>query len=380
MKYVAFYDTKEYLNENRSIALCGANVSEYMIDVFSEFGELQVVSPSRTRNKKGIYRGRKCRLNKNTTLAQPFTFGVKTPIGRFFAICWNLIWLCFYLFFHTKKNETLIVYHSLSIMRPVRLIKKLRKINLVLEIREFYSDARQEYEEFGQDMSKLHKKEMKYFQIADKYIFPTELLNKEVNIDNKPYVVAPGIYRAEKRLAERKWNDGKIHIVYAGTLRKSKGVYDAIEVAERLPDNYYVHILGGGDKDRIAEVKEDVQRISKTSKAKVCYEGQLRDDEFKTFLQKCHIGLSPQSKDATFNETSFPSKIFTYLANGLEVVSVKIPAITESPVGEYLHYYDGNLDSLAEAIQSIEIKQKENSILDELDSELRYKAKEVLFS
>lgn len=380
MKYVAFYDTKEYLSENRSIALCGANVSEYMIDIFSELGNLQVISPSRTRNKKGVYRGRKCKLNKTATLVQPFTFGVRTSVGRFFAISWNLLWLFFYLLFHTNKNETVIVYHSLSIMSPIRLIKKLKNINLLLEIREFYSDARQEYEEFGQDMSKLHKKEMRYFQIADKYIFPTELLNKEVNIDNKPYVVAPGIYKAEKRLTEDKWKDGRIHVVYAGTLRKSKGVYDAIDVAEKLPDNYFVHVLGGGAKDRIAEVKEDVQRISKNSKAKVCYEGQLRDEEFKSFLQKCDIGLSPQSKDATFNETSFPSKIFTYLANGLEVVSVRIPAITESPVGEYLHYYDGSLDSLAEAIQSIDIQKNENSILDQLDLDLRRRIKEMLFS
>lgn len=380
MKYVAFYDIKEFLYENRSIALCGANVSEYMIDVFSELVELQVISPSRTRNRKGIYRGRKYKLNDNATLIQPFTFGVRTPVGRFLAISWNIVWLFFYLFFHISKNETVVVYHSLSIMSPIRMVKKLRKINLVLEIREFYSDARQEYEEFGQDMSKLHKKEMKYFQIADKYIFPTELLNKEVNICSKPYVVASGIYKSEKKLAESKWNDGKIHVVYAGTLRKSKGVYDAIEVAKKLPENFFVHILGGGDKDRMAEVDEYIKRISKLSKAEVRYEGQLRGNEFKAFLQKCHIGLSPQSKDATFNETSFPSKIFTYLANGLEVVSVSITAITESPVGEYLHYYDGGIESLAETIQSIEIKQNENSILNELDSNLRSQVKNILFS
>lgn len=381
MKYIAFYDTEEFLCENRSVALCAANVTEYMIDIFREIDDLQIVCPARTRNSRGRYRGRKTNINDNTILIMPFTFGVKTPIGRALAISFNLFWLFIYLLFHTRKNETVIAYHSLSTMLPVRLLKKLRKINLIMEIREFYSDARQEYEEFGQNMEKLHKKEMKYFQLADKYIFPSEVLNSIVNIKNKPYAIAPGIYNAEIDSRVQKSKDGKIHIVYAGTLRKSKGVYDAIEVTTKLPENYCVHILGSAEKERLEFVKNEIKRLSEVSTAGLVFEGELRGQEFNRFLQKCHIGLSPQNKDADFNATSFPSKILTYLSNGLDVVSVRIPAIETSPVGKYLYYYNGNdIDSLADTILSIDV-QKTNSkrkLLNDLDNELRNCIKQLI--
>ena len=382
MKYIAFYDTNEYLHEQRSVALCAANVTTYMLEVLEDFTNVEVISPSRTRNKSGFYQGRKTKLTEKSILIQPPTFGVKTRIGRVVAIAYTLFWLFFYLLNHTKKGEIIIAYHSLATMMPLRLIKKFKKINLVLEVREFYSDARQSYEEFGKDKTKLHKKELKFFHLADKYIFPTELLNQIVNTQNKPYVIAPGIYKSEENKVIQKWNDGKIHVVYAGTLRESKGVYDAIRVAAKLPHNYHVHILGNATEDRLNKVKNEVEKVSKESQATVSYDGQLRGDEFLSFLQKCHIGLSPQAQDASFNETSFPSKIFTYFANGLDVVSVRIPAIEQSPVGSYIHYYDGTIESMAKCIQSIDPGQtsSKKDILTALDCELKQELKELVES
>ena len=48
------------------------------------------------------------------------------------------------------------------------------------------------------------------------------------------------------------------------------------------------------------------------------------------FIQKCQIGLCTQNIDAAFNTTSFPSKILSYMSNGLEVVGVNIAAIKNS--------------------------------------------------
>ena len=380
MKYIAFYDTPEFLSENRSVALCAANVSNYMFDVIQDFSSLEIISPSRTRNTKGFYHGRKTAISNKAILIQPPTFGVKTGLGRVLAIGFNLLWLLVYLLFHTKRRESVMVYHSLSIMMPIRIVKKIKGLELILEVREFYSDARQSYEEFGNDMSKLHRKEMKFFSLADKYVFPTELLNKRVNIDNKPYVIAPGIYKAEDYSKTEKWSDGKIHIVYAGTLREAKGVYDAIELVNYLPENYYVHILGSAPDERLQKVKQEIEAFDKLSSASISYDGQLRGSEFTAFLQKCHIGLSPQSKDASFNETSFPSKIFTYFSNGLTIVSVRIPAVVESPIGEYINYYDGTVEDLAKVVlQMPSIQQFDNKdVLDSLDRSLKEQMKKLV--
>lgn len=381
MKYIAFYDTKEYESEKRSVALCAANLTDYILEVLCDFTDVEIISPSRTRNKSGFYTGRTSEVSPGITLTQPPTFGVHTGIGRAVAIAYTLLWLIIYLLVHTKKGETVMVYHSLSTMMPVKLIKKIKRVKLILEIREFYSDARQCYDEFNKSMDKTHQKEALYFSIADKYVFPTEILNRIVNTDNKPYVISPGIYKSEKRIADTTWNDGKTHVVYAGTLRRSKGVFHAIDVAEFLDKNYYVHILGGGRTESIEEVKQEVERINGLTEATVAFEGQYSGDDFKAFLQKCQIGLSPQSSDAVFNDTSFPSKIFTYFANGLDVVSVRIPTIETSPVGEYIHYYKSDsVKDLARVIREVSEKPKvsKTELLDKLDRQLRRELKKLV--
>lgn len=381
MKYIAFYDIKEFENEKRSVALCAANLTDYILEVLSDFTTVEIISPSRTRNSSGFYKGRTLKISQKIMLTQPPTFGVRTGIGRAVAIAYTLLWLIIYLLIHTQKGETVMVYHSLSTMMPVKLIKKIKKIKLILEVREFYSDARQCYDEFNKSTDKTHQKEARYFSIADKYVFPTEILNRIVNTDNKPYVISPGIYKSEKRIACSIWNDGKTHVVYAGTLRRSKGVFQAIDVAEFLDKNYCVHILGGGRTENIEEVKQEVERISGLTEATVSFEGQLKGDEFKRFLQKCHIGLSPQSSDAVFNDTSFPSKIFTYFANGLDVVSVRIPTIEQSPVGKYIYYYkNDSIEDFANIIMSVNQNEKVDKaeLLDDLDKKLRSELKTLV--
>ena len=75
-----------------------------------------------------------------------------------------------------------------------------------------------------------------------------------------------------------------------------------------------------------------------------------------SFLQKCDIGLSLQNPEASFNMTSFPSKILSYLSNGLRVVSIRIPAIEQSSVGDLLYFYDIQTpEAIANRIKSIEM-------------------------
>lgn len=381
MKYIAFYDTLEYAFENRSVALCAKNVIDYIIEVLPSSEPIEIVSPSRTRNKTGIYRGRKNKLSSNAWLIQPFSFGVHTAIGRAIAVMWTQIWLLLYLLFNTSKDEYVMDYHSASTMTAIALAKKIKRFKLIIEVREIYSDARKAYDEFSGRMDRLHKKEMKFFKIADKYVFPTELLNEIVNTEHKPYVVAPGIYKTELQSAALKWNDDKIHLIYAGTLRGAKGAFLAIDVAKHLSRQYQIHILGSGTEENVAEIKKRISENSGLDCAEVRFEGQLRGEEFISYLQKCHIGLAPQDPEAAFTNTSFPSKILTYFSNGLEVVSIRIPAVEKSPVGKYIYFYDkANSSDLANAIKSVDLKNGVNKsgILNQLDSELKKKMKELI--
>ena len=63
-------------------------------------------------------------------------------------------------------------------------------------------------------------------------------------------MVIYGTYNVEKQIAN-KFDDGKIHCVYAGTFDPRKGGMSAVNAAKFLDEKYHIHILGfGTEKDK----------------------------------------------------------------------------------------------------------------------------------
>ncbi|MPM36796.1 hypothetical protein SDC9_83398 [bioreactor metagenome] len=204
--------------------------------------------------------------------------------------------------------------------------------------------------------------EYKILNIANKYIFSTELLNKRLNKDNKQYSIIYGTYKEEKNL-EYKISDNKIHIVYAGTFSIQKGgAFSAIESAAYLPSNYHMHIIGFGNNDEKSKLLNRINELSEVTKATITYDGLLSGEEYIKFMQKCDIGLSTQNPDSIYNLTSFPSKILSYMANGLRVVTIRIKAVELSAIGNSVFYYEEQTPkAIAETIMSIDLNKPYNS-------------------
>jgi len=371
MKYIAFYDFPEYNYENRSAGVPARAVCKYMAEVLGRMDDVTVFSPIRTLNKKGVFKARSQKIFDRVYIKLPFSFGTCTPIGRAVVAFYTRMWLLFHLLFDTKAEELVVAYHSVSFIGVISFAKKIKHFILVQEIREIYADIN--------EMSEAKKKkERRYFEKADYYIFATELLNQEINVNNIPYVIAPAVYQPEE-IITNKYDDGKIHLIYAGTFRASKGGVDvAIKAARCLNDKYVLHICGTGSEDRIKEIQKLIEEC-KVNGCDIRYEGLLYGEEFKRQLQKCHIGLSTQNPDGAYNNSSFPSKIMTYLANGLDVVSIRIPAVETCPVGNLLHYYDENSsDAVADAIKKVNVENAldKTAILKKLDVELETQIRE----
>ena len=236
----------------------------------------------------------------------------------------------FWCFFNIKKNEQVIVYHSLGYDATFIWLFRLKRIRIIGEIEEIYQDVH------SQTPKRSHN-EYRFIDSCEKYIFPTLLLNEKLNENDKPSVVVHGIYSVEP-IVNDKFKDGKIHVVYGGTLDPNKGgAAAAAAAAEFLPENFHIHICGFGNSTQIKSIIADV---ASRSKASVTFEGELKGENYKQFIQKCHIGLSTQNPDAAFNATSFPSKILVYLSNGLKVVSIRIPAIEKSAVADCIYFYN----------------------------------------
>lgn len=260
----------------------------------------------------------------------------------------------------------IVIYHSLGMYDVIKLLKRHNKA-FTLEVEEIYSDVMTKRKKQNQ------KKENFMFSAAESYIFSTELLNKEINTENKPYAVCNGTYTVAESLAKEKIFDDKekIHCVYAGTLDPRKGgAVAAAAAGEYLPENYHMHILGFGSAAETENMKKLTEQINSKAKATVTYDGLLTGEEYLKFIQSCDIGLSTQDPSADFNGTSFPSKILSYMSNGLRVVSVRIPAIEQSAVGDMLYYYNNQTpEEIANAIMAVDIADGYNgkSVIAELD-------------
>jgi len=185
-------------------------------------------------------------------------------------------------------------------------------------------------------------------------------------------------------MRETKFDDNRVHVVYAGTLDSRKGgAFVAAASAEFLDENYHVHIIGFGTREQTNHLESIVDRINKESEAIVSYDGLLMGEDYVRFLQKCHIGLSTQNPDGEYNNTSFPSKILSYLANGLRVVTIRIEAIERSVIGDKVYYYEEqDPREIASVISRIDLNQTYDSrqVINGLDAEFSDRLMKLLDS
>lgn len=278
-----------------------------------------------------------------------------------------------YLKQNVKKDDIIVVYHSLANMKLVKYIKKDITDKIVYEVEEIYGDVIND--------EKTKTKELKAFKNASSYIFSNDYLNSIINTKQLPYVTCYGTYEIPT-LYKETFNDNLIHCLYAGTLAQNKGALNAINVAKYLPNNYLIHILGFGSEKDIADIKNAVNEVNNSyGTTKVIYEGLKLNEEYLKFIQKCQIGLCTQNIDAAFNTTSFPSKILSYMSNGLEVVGVNIAAIKNSKVGQYIQFYNvPDEKEIANAILNINLNNKTNNVdvVKELDKEFKEDLKDML--
>ncbi len=253
-----------------------------------------------------------------------------------------------------NKEDVVIAYHSLFSAKTLYNAKQKRKFKLILELEEIYQDVVQ--------CSKTESMwEKKIISLADAYILATEALAQQIR-KNSPYIVANGTYQIERQ-RHCIFDDHKIHCVYAGTFDPIKGgAAAAAAAAEFLSNQYHVHILGFGTQEQTQKLIKEIERINSITECTLTFEGLKKGEEYIQFIQKCHIGLCTQIPDAKYTETSFPSKILVYLANGLRVLSVDISAVEESEVGDLLYYYkEQTPKAIAEAIEKIDVTKQYDS-------------------
>lgn len=355
IKYIGFYELLES-KLKRNSCLSAINKMNYIAKSITRTGKnVKIISPAWYTDKNVLKTLEKhTKINENITLIEAPSFATRNKVTMRLKRIYTQIWLFFYLLFNVNKEEEILVYHSLSLIVPLLLAKKIKNFKIILEVEEIYTDVI----DYGK---KIRKLEFKMIKSAEKYIFPTELLNEKINKKNKPYCIIYGTYKVEDD-KNVNFQDDKIHIVYAGTFDPRKGGAAAAEAAAYLDEKYHIHIIGFGSEDEKIYLQNLIKEVSKNTKCAVTYDGLYKGEEYIKFLQKCDIGLSTQTPNAEYNDTSFPSKVLSYMANGLRVVSIRIKALEKAEISDLLYYYDKDCPKeIASAIKNINLLDKYNS-------------------
>ena len=361
MKYVCVHSVPINNNENRHFIISTNDKLDYVVSTINSCGiKVDIISPSYTTNKSGFYKSRNDKFLDNNHVVSGPTFGVRSNCGRILQRIVALCWLSWYLIKKCHKNEVVFVYHGLSTALPMLIAKKLKKIYIVSEVEELF------YQLSNKKKSWRIKLEKRIIEKSDAYVFSSDELNKACNIDNKKNIIINGNYSVATKLSDEKYDSR--HFVYAGLIENGKVAFKCVQIALYLPFGYEIHIVGYGNKKDIDLLKREIDRINKFGKCQVFYDGLKRGNDYISYLQKFRYGLCPLTTELSYQTACFPSKISSYMANGVNVITTLNPVVKNSAYGSFVHFVkDDDPKNFAEAMLNLKEEKDTRLLVKELD-------------
>lgn len=368
--YVAFYNPEEEIGK-RVANYAGEDKIDYICETLNSIGE-KVTILSNTKSINSSFQGKKEYIKSPEKKIVMFSsLSNSNKFIHTIDVIWGYLQLVIFLLVHLRKNDVVLVYHSLGYRNLFNILKKVKNFYYILEVEELfqYIDCANSYK----------KKENKVFSAPDGFIFSNNVIEKVVNIQKKPNVIINGIYKSEINIGKANCKD-KTRIVYAGSLEMQKGVDYVIKASEFLDGNFEISILGFGSKCDLDRVLNLINEINKKYACKVSYKGVLKGEEYKRYIQECDIGVCIQNPQDEFNLYEFPSKIFSYMSNGLKVVVNKLEQVEKSQVAPFLITAENTSpEAVAKAIRrTANYNRNMTDILNKLDSKFKDELKNLI--
>jgi hypothetical protein len=199
---------------------------------------------------------------------------------------------------------------------------------------------------------------------SDAYIFVSEKMNPLLNERNKPYIVLDGLWENNINSYDSDYSKKSNIILYAGNLDNIYGISNLVEAfnSQTIKD-YELHIYGVGD------YSSELIQICKSNPS-IKFFGYK---EHKYIIEKekeAFLLVNPRPNDAIYNNYSFPSKIYEYMASGTVLLTSKLPYFPKG-FEDFVFYFDSNKkNDLSDKIKEIILLDKK--ILEE-KANLAYK-------
>lgn len=350
--YVGSYRTENIRDRNPQGSIAEDVKMGYIISVIKQLQKKVTVVSVLASLKSGFHRRKECVIDEKEVQVYLESYDTTKKGFSKVGVLQRLISLFFYLVMHACKDDIVLVYNTQLFSVPIRLAKWIKCFKMVLEVEEiFYMDNR--------NLADVKRRSLEdsLIKASDAYIVASQLLARRI-ADRKPCAIVYGGYTIPPRYTTQR-NDGNIHVVYAGGIDSLRRVDRAVKAFAILPDNYRLHILGTGTQTDMQALQQYIDDLNeRVGYTKVEYLGCLHGQEYDTYLQSCHIGLNLQMIGASIEEVAFPSKISSYLARGLSVVSGELKSIMHSPLVRGIHFYSyDSEEKIAEAILTCRIEK-----------------------
>ena len=285
------------------------------------------------RTKKKFQKGVKLQCAEGT-MRHIASFGRNGFFFRFLNLFLFYFQLITYILFRVKKDDDVLLYHSVRVTKIVSKLLKLKKSRFILEVEEIYACS-------AEGVHSYYEKEIKNVSKFKYFVFVNDFLPKHLQVAEDKYIVIYGSCNLAIKEVEP-FDDDKIHVIYAGAIETlNKGAFTAIEVAGHLPDNYKMHILGKGLEADMQTAKKRIEEINnQCGKEKVCYEGFYSGEELDKFMCKCQIGIGTYKIKDNYSNFIFPSKLLSYMCHNLKVVTGRSACYESAEISKDWFLYD----------------------------------------
>ena len=134
-------------------------------------------------------------------------------------------------------------------------------------------------------------------------------------------VIVPNIVDSPV-VQEKKYNDGKVHILYLGLIAQAKGIYDLLDVLcehkVEFEDKVILHIGGNGETATLQNLIEEY-KLSQIVK----FEGWVSGDKKVELLNNADVFILPSYTEG------LPISILEAMSYGLPVISTPVGGIPE---------------------------------------------------
>ncbi|MCB9202395.1 MAG: glycosyltransferase [Flavobacteriales bacterium] len=227
--------------------------------------------------------------------------------------------LFFYLLLNAKKRDILLA-NDLDTLLPNYLISKIKKLDLVFDSHEYFSELPAVQGRFSQ----------KIWQLIERSILPKlkKVITVSDGIKNEYYklynINAEVIRNVPKTYAIQ--NQPQTHhrkfIIYQGAINPFRGIDKMILAMQSIDD---VDLIIAGDGPMLNEYKKLV--IDKKLNHKVFFYGNVTPEKLREITPQAELGLSLEENAGKSYYFALPNKLFDYIHAEIPILGTYMPEI-----------------------------------------------------